>query len=86
MPFLPALGKSEDTVDWNQAQCIAFATISYAVAIGFVAGIILALKNFHCFVKGERESPIRHPMFLFYLWTILDFAANAIWLVLSVLA
>lgn len=86
MPLLPSLGETKDTQEWGTAESITYATITYAVAMAFAAGIIIAVINFTRFVKGERGSPIRHPMFLFYLWAVLDFAANVTWLVLAITA
>ena len=59
--------------------------------LAFFAGIVLAINNLIKFMFTERKNFVRvckcqlfHPMLSFYIWIVLDFLANIIYLVLSV--
>ena len=54
-----------------------------------MVGIGLAVSNLSRFLLSEKrhsgnKCQYYHPMLSFYVWIVLDFLANIIWLILSV--
>lgn len=55
----------------------------------FVAGLCLACHNLVLFMMSDTQTKKckkLHPMFIFYLWIILDFVFNIVWLIYVVKA
>ena len=87
MPLLPYLGETTETKDWTDAQIMSFAICTYLVAGAFIVGLVLACHNLMLFVISDNQTKtckVLHPMLIFYVWIILDFLINIIWLIWSV--
>ena len=59
--------------------------------LAFFLGIILAVNNLIKFMFADRKNFVKvckcqvcHPMLSFYIWIVLDFMANIMYLILSV--
>ena len=84
MPLIPYLGDTVDTQDWTQGQIVSFAVSTYLVTGIFFAGLCLACHNLVLFVTSDTQTKKckkLHPMFIFYVWIILDFVFNIVWLI-----
>ena len=91
MALLPNLGETSPTNSWTEKQIDVFAITTYLLTLAFCVGIILAINNLIKFMLTDRKNFVKlckcqffHPMLSFYIWIILDFVANIIYLILSV--
>ena len=93
MSLLPCLGETTDTMDWSDTQLWTFVVCTYLILLAFGLGMLLALQNLNEFVLSQRSTQrnkkvasCRHPMLTFYVWIVLDFASNIVYLIFNVRA
>jgi len=86
MPLLPCLGETEATENWTPVQIWSFAVCTYLMIIIFFLTWLLAVKNLNQFIvqSAKTRKTKCHPMFIYYLWIMLDLLSNIVWLLMNI--